>query len=583
MAKPCLRHARSGGGAGRLDERNTPPSIEPNDMSLKQFITAPSEPLIDYTSMRALIVDDYPGMRSAFKMSLSNFGVSRIDLATNASDAIFRLKNSKYDIIICDYNLGDGRDGQQLLEEVRHRGLLGLETAFIMVTAESLYEKVVATAELAPDDYLIKPFSGEILRNRLDVILQRKRAFGRVYKAFAAGELDEAMAACDEIISQKPRYVVDSLRFKGELLNALGRFDDAEALYKRVIEMRAVPWARLGLAKSLHLQQDEAQAEEILEDVIQEVPEMVSAYDLLADVRIARKDTQGAQEALKKGTEISAKTVRRQQRLGEVAVQNGDLDTARNAYSTAIDKGKHSIFVDGDDYANLCRVQVEQGDLKAAMQTLKSGKTAFQENPEGQMTAAIMESVVQTKAGQPDSAKRALDEAARLHASGVRADDKQMLDLAETFMANGRHEECDAIISEVAKNAHDSESLLSKARKIYADAGRADAGAQVLSQATDAVRKLNNEGVMLAQKGRLAEAVEKVLNANREAPFNPRIAMNAAWIVLRHIEENGLEHDLLQEAKRLIDAAADMAPSHGRIPGLRGKLRDLETRFGILR
>lgn len=79
----------------------------------------------------------------------------------------------------------------------------------------------------------------------------------------------------------------------------------------------------------------------------------------------------------------------------------------------------------------------------------------------------------------------------------------------------------------MARNAHDGEALLAKAKKLYADAGRAEAGGRVLSQATAAVRTLNNEGVMLAQKGQPRAGVEKLRQATREAPYNARVAMNA--------------------------------------------------------
>ncbi|OYW35984.1 MAG: hypothetical protein B7Z35_13890, partial [Hydrogenophilales bacterium 12-61-10] len=185
------------------------------------------ESFIDYASLRALVVDDYPGMRNALRLTLSNFGVVKVQLAANASEALFHVKNKEFDFILCDFNLGDGRDGQQLLEELRHGNLISLETVFMMVTAESFYEKVAATAELAPDDYMIKPFSAEILRNRLEAILLRKQAFRDVYRHFLAQDLEAALAACDVLIRSKPKYLVDALRFKGEILVTLGRFDEA--------------------------------------------------------------------------------------------------------------------------------------------------------------------------------------------------------------------------------------------------------------------------------------------------------------------------------------------------------------------
>jgi len=538
---------------------------------------------IDYGALRALVVDDYPGMRSALKMTLSNFGMTKIDLAASAAEVIFKVGNSRYDIILCDFNLGEGRDGQQLLEELRHRGLINLETVFIMVTAESVYEKVVATAELAPDDYMIKPFSAEVLRNRLDGILLRKLAFAKVYRHYEANELEAAIAACDELMRDHPRFVVDALRFKGEVLNAMGRFEEAEALYKRVIAMRAIPWARMGLAKALHQQKKEEAAEELLHDVLEKTPELVAAYDLLADVRLARKDGAGAQEALQQGVAISGKTVRRQQKLGHVAQDNGDLATARGAFTAVLEKGQHSVFVSASDFGNLCRVQVEQGDVNAAMETLKKGRNTLQASPEGQLVAAVAQSMAHTRAGRVEEAVKALDEATRLRGAGARIDEKLMLDMAGACMSHGRHEEADAIVSEVARNAHDSDSLLAKARRLYEESGRGEEGARVLTAATADVRKLNNEGVILAHKGDFKGAVDRLLTACREAPFNPRILMNGIWVILKYLEQSGMDNDLMEEGRRLLSEVERQAPGHARITGLRNQMKEVETRYGIRR
>lgn len=541
------------------------------------------EQTINYENLRAMVVDDYPGMRSALKMTLSNFGITKIDLASNAAEVIFKVGNSHYDVILCDFNLGEGRDGQQLLEELRHRGLINLDTVFIMVTAESVYEKVVATAELAPDDYMIKPFSAEVLRNRLDSILLRKLAFSKAYRHYEANELEATITACDELIRNYPKYVVDALRFKGEILNAMGRFEEAEALYKQVITMRAIPWARMGLAKALHLQKKDAEAEELLHDVLEKTPELVAAYDLLAEVRIAKKDGTGAQEALIKGVAISGKTVRRQQKLGQVAQDNGDLSTARGAFTAVLEKGQHSVFVTPTDFGNLCRVQVEQGDVNAAMDTLKKGKHTLQASPEGQLVAAVVQSMAHTKAGKTEEAKKALEEVARLRGEGARVDEKTMLDMASSYMSHGMHEEADAIVTEVARNAHDSEALLAKAKDLYEQSGRGDAGSQVLAQATSDVRKLNNEGVILAHKGDFKGAMERMRQACQEAPYNPRILMNGIWVILKYLEQSGMDNDLLMEAARLIGEVEKQAPGHPRIVGLRNQLKEVETRFGIRR
>ena len=550
-------------------------------MSLPAF--PGSDELIDYGALRALVVDDFPGIRSALRLTLSNFGVTKVQLVANAAEAIFQVKQKQYDFILCDFNLGDGRDGQQLLEELRHSNLISIETVFMMVTAESYYEKVVATAELAPDDYMIKPFSAEILRSRLESILLRKKAFRHVYKNFLAQDLEAAITACNELIHNFPKYVVDALRFKGELLVTLGRFEEAEALYRQVIKLRAIPWARLGLARSMHLQKKDEAAEEELRDVLERAPEMVAAYDLLSDVCLSKKDASGAQAALEQGVAISGKTVRRQQKLGELAHANGDLDTARTAFSNALDKGRHSIFITPSDFGNLCRVQLEQGDLDGAADTLKKNRHTLSSSAEGKLVTAVTQSVAHTRAGKLTEAAKSLDAAAELRTNGARGDPQMMLDLASACMASGRFDEADGIVAEVAKNAHDSESLLAKARKIYEEAGRTDAGAGVLTSATSGVRKLNNEGVVLAQRGDFKHAVEKLMTACNEAPYNPRIMMNAVWVILKFIDQVGMDETLMGVARKFLAEAERQAPGHARLSGLRLQLKDVETRFGVSR
>lgn len=542
-----------------------------------------SDNFIDYSALRALVVDDYPGMRNALRLTLANFGIIKVQLAANAAEAIYQIRSKPYDFILCDFNLGDGRDGQQLLEELRHGEGVSLETVFMMVTAESFYEKVVATAELAPDDYMIKPFSAEALRSRLESILLRKRAFHDVYRHFLAQNLEAAIAACEELIRSKPKYVVDALRFKGELLVTLGRFDDAEALYKQVIAMRAIPWARLGLARALHMKkQDEAAGKELY-DVLEHAPEMVAAYDLLADVCLARQDSAAAQAALEKGVAISAKTVRRQQKLGEIAYGNGDLDTARTAYASVLEKGRHSIFVTPGDFGNLCRVQLEQNDLKAAADTLKNNKSSLQASPEGKLVAAVSYGMLHVRSGNLQAAAKSLDEAVELRGTGARCDSRMMLDMAGVGMANGRHAEADSLVSEVARNAHDSEALLDKARQIYEEAGRGDAGVSVLASATSSVRQLNNEGVVLAQKGDYENAAGKLLTACREAPYNPRIMMNTVWVILKYIDQAGMDENMIETARSLLAEAERQSPGHLRISGLRIDLKAVENRFGMNR
>ncbi|HNQ03768.1 MAG TPA: response regulator [Thiobacillaceae bacterium] len=535
---------------------------------------------IDFEALQALIVDTYPGMRNALKLTLSNLGVSRIDLATNAAEALSRVRNHRYDLILSDFNLGEGQDGQQLLEALRHRKLISLRTAFVLVTAEAGYEKVVATAELAPDDYLVKPFSAELIRSRLQGILLRKFIFSKVHWHFERHELEAAVAGCDEIIRQNPRFLVDALRFKGEVLNALGRFDEAETLYRKIIEMRAIPWARLGLAKALHNLQKDEEAEVLLQGILEHFPEMVAAYDLLADVCMARKDLAGAQMALQQGAAISAKTVRRQQRLGETAFENGDLAVARVAYGTVVEKGGNSIFVTPEDYGHLARIQIEQGDANGALETVQKFGTLLLGSPEGRLVSAVVRGLAHARLGHVDEASKAVEEAADLSRTGVRAGGHFMLDFVAACLATGHQEQADAITREVVRNAHDSEALLARAQALYDKAGCGADGARLVKDAAAGIRRLDNEAVIQAHKGNYARAMEMLQEACWQAPGNPRVLMNTVWVMLKHLEQAGMDTEILEQARAFLRDADQQAPGHARLASLRAQLRAVEVRYG---
>jgi len=532
---------------------------------------------IDYKTKRALVIDDYPSMRSAFKMALASFGMTKVDVAATGSEAVMRVKSTSYDIIISDYNLGEGRDGQQVLEEMRHRNLIGLETAFLMVTAESVYERVVAAAELAPDDYLIKPFNGEIMRTRLDAILTKKSVFQQVYRSLAEGDLESALEGCDALVASHPKYLVDAMRFKGEVLVAMGNFESAEALYKQVMAMRAVPWSRLGLAKSLHLQHKEKEAEGMLVDLIDQYPELVAGYDLLADVQQSQNKLKDMQYTLQRSVSVSAKSTLRQRRLGEVAYQNSDLGSAETAFRAAIEKGRNSIYLQPNDFANLSRVHLVQGDAKAAAEVLVSNRKLLQESDEGKLISAVMLSKISAHNGRHDEARELIRDALRIKQHKVRCEPGLALDMVQSCLNAGLDQEAANLLDEVARNAHDSTALLDKAKQIYREAGKEAAVREILQQATAHVAQLSREGALLLQRGELKSGVAKLLQASEAAPRNPRVLMNTVWAALRLIEQQGNSDGMLGHAKRLLADVTYLTPEHPRLIGLQNMLRSIES------
>ncbi|MFZ4535226.1 response regulator, partial [Propionivibrio sp.] len=311
--------------------------------------------------MRVLLVDRHPSARKSMRIILSNLGISAVHNAGTSAEVLLQVKAYSFDIILSDYQLDDGRDGQQLLEELRQKHLISLSTVYMVITAERAYQNVVSVAELAPDDYLIKPFTADQLHARLARAIYKKQFFERVFAHLDNGAHVDALAACNALIGLEEQFLYDTLRFKGEILNALGRHQEAQAVYQQVLEHAMAPWARMGLAIALRGMDELAAAEMLGASVIDDFPEYLSAYDFVASVREEMGKLVEAQEVLLKATQISPNNSIRQRMVGDVAVRNDDLDAAERAYGKVLERHRGSSLKVIDDYTNLTRVMLDKG------------------------------------------------------------------------------------------------------------------------------------------------------------------------------------------------------------------------------
>lgn len=119
--------------------------------------------------MPILIVDDYKTMLRIVRNLLNKLGFSDIDEATDGTDALAKLKSRRYGLIISDWNM-QPMTGYELLQKVRADGNTK-SLPFVMVTAESKVENVIAARKAGVNNYIIKPFSAEVLKAKLKTVL----------------------------------------------------------------------------------------------------------------------------------------------------------------------------------------------------------------------------------------------------------------------------------------------------------------------------------------------------------------------------------------------------------------------------
>jgi tetratricopeptide (TPR) repeat protein len=528
---------------------------------------------MDLRDKYALLIDDLPDMRNAMRIQLGAAGIARCDSARNVSEAIDRISSNTYDIIVCDYNLGQGADGQQLLELVRRKEILPPSTAFLMVTGENTYEQVATAAEFAPDDYLIKPFTADTLGVRLSRIIDKKNALKPLYKHLGPrGDKHKALAACDPLMHAQPRYVPEIQRVKGELLLALERPQEAFDLYEKVLTERSTPWAEVGHARALAALGKADQAKAQLERALDAYPNYLAAFDTLAGM-LAAEDTAAAQVLVERALKVAPST-RRQRELGALALGNGDFERAEAAYRRAVEKDRSGFFKSHDDYAGLAKSCSALGKPKEALEAVKQMGLSFAPSNELKARQAALESQVQAKAGNTAASKAALE---RALAVGGHLPPAAALDVASACFANGEVDKARDIIRQVAEDHDENANVLAAAQSVFAAAGLADEGAEFLATTRSNMIKLNNEAVALARSGELERAIEMLESAADRLLNNAQVSINAALALLMSIQRGGPNPDRLSAAERYLKQAQSANPRHPRLAAVLDMYRNLSA------
>ena len=124
--------------------------------------------------MKFLVVDDFSTMRRIVKGLLNELGYTEITEADDGTTALPLLKNGNFDFLITDWNM-PGMPGLELLKAVRGDARLA-KLPVLMLTAEAKREQIIEAAQAGVNGYVIKPFTAETLKEKLDKILASKAA-----------------------------------------------------------------------------------------------------------------------------------------------------------------------------------------------------------------------------------------------------------------------------------------------------------------------------------------------------------------------------------------------------------------------
>ncbi|TAJ80125.1 MAG: tetratricopeptide repeat protein [Gallionellaceae bacterium] len=510
-----------------------------------------------------LVIDDFQSMRTMLMGFLKSMGVASMDNAGTAKEALALLAARKYDIVICDYNLGHGQNGQQILEEAKYKNYIGYSTIWMMVTAEKTMDMFMGAAETKPDDYLLKPITESLLETRLNKLIEKKLSLEPIEKAVKAKDYIRAIALCDEQIKTRPTSTQELQRIKSDLLITIGDFPAAKAYFESILAVRSTPWAKTALGKVHFMSKDYFRAKELFQEVLDENKMYLEAADWLAKTLDALGDLKEAQLVLSNAMFLSPNATARQKSLADAAYKNGALDLAQSAYEKAIKLSEHSVHKSANTYAGLAKVLTAKDDPAEALKVLDRSRDEFRDDPEAALQTAVLEGMAYQKMGQPEKAVAALalaEELMRDQPGNVSA--TTAMDMANALLKLGQKNKACGLLESVVKNNHENAGIIHMVEAVFEDAGMGSEGDELIKKSAQEVIAINNQGVILANEGKFEEGIKLMRQALKNLPNNDLMIANLCGMMIGLMSRDGKDDRLIFEAREHLDRVRKINPGN---------------------
>jgi CheY-like chemotaxis protein len=536
---------------------------------------------IDLASKKILVVEDQAIMRETIKHILVSFGARLIVEAESGINAITAMRIDRFDVVLCDYNLLRGKNGQQVLEEARHLKLLPVKAIFIMVTCEQSQEMVLSAIDNKPDDYLIKPFNRQQLLSRIERCYARKKYLASIENEIDRGNLYLAIRNCEKLLQlDDKRMRLQLLKTYAELSLKVGDFKKAEEIYQDILHERELPWARLGLGVVAFFLGYYDQAIKTFQELIEQYPVMLEAYDWLVKAHELMGNDEHAVSSLNSAVTLSPLSILRQKKLALLADKTENLAVAKKAYTATIKLGKNSIHRSSGDYSGLANVYLKSNAANEALKILYELNQQFHNDPEAKLRAALLETEIHQAKGNKALAQHAYGKAFKLNEQFNKQLSRELrLEIAKTFYLNGNSETCDEILSDLVKTNID-DKLFVKDIVTMCDTIIGDNYAETLIQhIKKELVDINNKGVSLFQEGNIKGALAVFEKAIAKMPDNHTIILNMVKIIIHDIKTSKPDPEKIVSAQSYINKAIQIGIPHNQISGLQTELDILQYKI----
>jgi DNA-binding response OmpR family regulator len=507
-------------------------------------------PSTDYSKLHVLIVDDFHSFRSALAKNMYALGFRHINNVASGSEAINTCRKSHYDLILSDYNLGIGKTGQQLLEEMRFYKLIKRSDIFILISADTSRDVVMASYDCEPSDYLTKPVTGKTLEQRIKRLMSKREELLPIYMAIDDENYPVAIRRLELILEEPSRYSVDCQKLLGELYIKEKQYDLAEKIYHAVLASRNVDWAQVGLA-NIDLERGEIpQAVSALEDIVEEYPSFLKAYDCLSQACITMGDTEKLQHVLEKASAVSPMSIARQKILADTALANGDVEVAMEAYKKTIKYGANSHYDNADNHLNMARAitkiydnNIEKGKILSvdAVKLLSNIDHNYEISSDQKIQAKLLTSQISAIHGNKKLSKDLLMEAQDLI---VRADERNIdvdIEAVNALIANDNMMEAIQNINEMLEYYQYDQAALEKIDVLLEE--------PVSEKGKKIIGTINKKGIDYYKEKNFEKSISYFSKAQKKFPRYIGLRLNYIQAIISAIRENGFNKDYIDQCE----------------------------------
>jgi DNA-binding response OmpR family regulator len=531
-------------------------------------------------SQRILIVDDQRAFQLMFKGILYSMGATNVAFAPTGEQALAKCANVNYDILFVDYHLGVGKNGKQLLEDLREKKLLGPHSIFMLVTGENTVPMVMSAVELEPDDYLVKPFSQNVLRSRIQRIKRKKTQLAAVYQALFDEQAEQVVTLCQQKIGTEGRYQQFCKRVLVENLIKLNQLAEAEHILQETLSQRRSGWALLLQAKVCYRQNRFEDSMALCQEAIENNRYFAEAYDIQAQNYRAMGETDKAFSSIQAAAEIAPYSMQRQYLVMEIARDLNNIPQQVLASKQLYEITRRSIKQDIIHLLNYIRTVIE---------------------------AAV-------RADEPANRNRYLQEVS-LALQRVKRDEMMTreinFDLFETLCQarleslNGAQYQAKKTYAAVSEELHDQHQILPDAIFLLNQIGEYEQAATLqkllpaelmanpvlnslfgdqqhfVDQKQLQFGELNKAGIKSYKEGNFAAAVRQFEAALEVAPMNTGSALNLIQASIQQLnsQQRNKSRELFERCKKTFRVVDNMPlPEHHRV-----RYKELLQQFDKLR